>query len=651
MARAWEVSRVIDIFQLNPQWGVNYNAVITTGTSFMGKRALFPGIMDERVAITMPHESGGDGGVAPFRFSHAGRIQFYGHDTFDSHQTNRVHSRHETPRTGNSNRAAGGATGAFVRADVPYEYSIHRLPFDMHLAIALTAPTLNNPNRAFISLETTNFGTWTGWSPARTVVAAAQEVFHFLGNDNLIFLMKNSGHFPHPTDAPVWLAAVDYLFGQPVHDTPTGFRGGRASHQVYVEDINYAAYPGIWPSLGYLSRTPIEVESAWMPWARPGHVNIDGRYVAHPGYNTIWTETIHITQGLPGHVVAYTCSPDGSIIELLLWSHGNQNRLWGVENPPELLERWTAIVRNGQAAFYIPAEPIRPGQYGTRVGRYELRVYAEVGRSGNIRRSGRSAFFQGIDIHTALRTGATTDNIGGGGSRLFGFTSRIVNSENLQLFTVTHDGIEEQITATTWQSSSGNWITPFGVRLRGAEPPGTYVLRGLQLEAMPGFTFEISFANDLHNVEQPPSIWRPSPEVQHIGPYPHFRVSGNADVSWSRPNADPITPLPQRPTTFTYLPTTYVLDRENEVLTINFPGAIDPRDFGIGFNFSDNFSLQWSECTTLLTINFNNFTPPPYNRELVGYIMRIRPANAIAGNTGNPEVWQASYNTYIRLSL
>jgi len=80
MANSWVVSRIIDAFELTPEWGVNSNAIATLGNSFAGKRALFAGVMDERVALTIPHESGGDGGVAPFRHSHAGRIHFYNLD-------------------------------------------------------------------------------------------------------------------------------------------------------------------------------------------------------------------------------------------------------------------------------------------------------------------------------------------------------------------------------------------------------------------------------------------------------------------------------------------------------------------------------------------------------------------------------------------
>ncbi|MCL2284993.1 MAG: hypothetical protein FWC32_01350, partial [Firmicutes bacterium] len=617
-ARAWEVGRLIDIFQLNPQLGVNYNAFITTGNSFAGKRALSPGVFDDRVAVTMPHESGGDGGVAPFRFSHAGRIQYYHADTFAAQESNRVHSRHETMRTGLANRRALGPVAERFATSTPYEQSTHLLPFDMHLAIALTSPTLANPNRAFVSLETANFGTWTAWAPARTVAAAAQEVFHFLDSDNLIFLSKNSSHSPHASDAPVWLAVVDYLFGQPVHDTETGFRGGRTADQVYVEDINNVAYPGIWPSPGYLTRSPIEVQSDWMPWARPG-------------YYAVWTETVHVTEGLPATVVAHTTAPDGTVVTLTARSTGDQNRLWNRNGnaAPVVLDTWTAVVSGGQAIFNIPPTEVQ-------IGRYEL----------SVPNGGRSAFFQGIDVHTALRSGSTQDNIGGSAATLFGFTSTLVNRDELQLFILPPTGEEVPVTATTWQGG-GNWITPWGVRIQGTTGTGAYILRNLQFEAMPGFTFEMSFQQNLHvggwNTGQPdqPAIWRPSPAVQHIGPYPHWLASGTG----ARPHGNEIGTIDNRPTNFSAHPTSHTL--VNNVWTIEFPAAINPRDFGIGFNFSGDFTLAWSNDNTQLDITFNDFDPA-HGQELVMYISRIRAAE---GPAGAAAAFNYTYNTYIRYSF
>ena len=615
VARAWEVGRAIDVFQLNPQWGINPNAIITTGNSFAGKRAMSPGVFDERVAVTIPHESGGDGGVAPLRFSFAGRISHYHEDTFQAGGTSRVHSRHEIPRTGNANRAAMGPVADRFRSTLPYDQSSHLYPFDMHMAIALTSPTPNNPNRAFISLETANFGSWTAWAPAATVTEAAREVFNFVGSDNLIHLIKQSGHTPHASDSPVWLATVDYLFGQPVHATATGFRGGRTANQVYVENIHNAAYPGIWPNLSYLSRTPVEVMSAWMPWARPG-------------YDAIWTETVNVGAGMPVTIVAHTTAPDGAIVELILRNMGNNNHLWNRNgNPaPTELNRWSAAVSNGVATFNLTGSEVE-------IGRYELTVY---------NRPSRSAFFQGLDVHTALNSGSTTDSIGGAAAILFGFGSRIVNQDNLRIYSRTTAGVEASLSFTTWQGS-GNWVTDWGARLQGVSGASSYIMRGLQFETMPGFTFEAAFQMDMNNVSQPPSRWAASPETQHIGPYPHWLASGTG----ARPHGNAIGTRPQRNTNFAVTLTHTLVGNE---WTIDFSSPVNRRDFAIGFNFSQDFTLSWDTAAnaatgTQLVITFNDFAPIP-GQELVMYIFRI--TTATTGNWGTVGVRDAAYNTVIR---
>ena len=584
MAGAWTVSRIIDAFQLNPEWGVNPYAIATIGNSFAGKRALFAGVMDDRVALTIPHESGGDGGVAPFRHSHAGRIHFYHDDGI-----NRVHSRHETSRTGSSGRSAQNVA-VFFRGTRAYEESIYLLPFDMHLVIALTAPTFNNPNRAFLSLETDNFGTWTGWSPARTVAAAAEEVFLFLDADNLAFRQKRSGHMPHDTDYPVIWAIIDHLFGQPVHDTATGFRGGREAGQVYVEDVFNVALSGVWDSVSELGRSPIDVDSAWMPWSRPG-------------VHSLWTDTQLVTAGYPAVIRAYTDAP---YVYLILWSHGDGNQLWGPDNPPVELGRWNSHTMNGVVTFELSGDDIV-------VGRFELVVP-----------TGRSVFIQAIDSHTALRSGTTRDNIGGGGgSTMIGFTSRIV-PDILRVYQRNSDGDENRINPSLFQGG-GHWLMPYGVRLAAIAGTGderAHILRGLQFEAMPGFTFEMSFQENLHTADQPSAIWLSSPEVRHIGPYPHWRPGGTG----ARPTAEPTSPLGNRDSNFDITLTHALVGNE---WIIDFSGAVNPRDFGIGFNFSRDFELNWQDDNTRLVVVFRDFYfdvsyEAGDRRELVMYINRLR---------------------------
>jgi hypothetical protein len=74
-AWAWGVSRVIDgLFQVSTQLAnslpIDLQHIAVTGCSYAGKMALFSGAMDERVALTIPQESGG-GGCNSWRYNYA----------------------------------------------------------------------------------------------------------------------------------------------------------------------------------------------------------------------------------------------------------------------------------------------------------------------------------------------------------------------------------------------------------------------------------------------------------------------------------------------------------------------------------------------------------------------------------------------------
>jgi len=603
MGNSWVVSRIIDAFELNPEWGVNPYAIATLGNSFQGKRALFAGVMDERVALTIPHESGGDGGVAPFRFSHAGRINFFNFDNFGAAANlfGRVHSRHETVFNGNAGRGGQGPAD-FFRQNVPYGQALHRIPFDMHLVLALVA----GENRALLSLETDNFGSWTAWSPARTVAEAASEVWQFLGHDNLIYRQKGSSHAIHASDYPVIMAVLDYLFGQPVHNG--AYRGGRNANQVYVEDLFNSALPGIWNGLSSLSRSPVFVESSWMPWSRPGT-------------NAVWTTNEYITEGFPATIAADTNA--SGYLQLILWSHGDGNLLWGADpaNAPVELNRWTAPIIDGTATFNLSADEVG-------IGRYEL-------TTGNP--NDRSAFFHGIDIATALRSGPTQDNIGGlGGSMMLGFTSRV--NRDLEVW-VGQDGNVTQRTLSPYQSfNSDNWLMNYGVRLAAIPGAGAnrwYSLRNVQFEAMPGVTFEINFQQTLNTGGWPaPDMavsWQASEAVQNIGPYPHWRPGGTG----ARPSNLPLPYMQNRTTQFEAVLThSLEINPESnlvEAWIIDFSEPMNPREIGIGFDFGGAFNLVWSNNYETLTINFESPVNTNSDDVLNMYIMRLRDARTAAG--------------------
>lgn len=65
---AWGVSRLIDgLYKTVDQNKIDLSHIGVTGCSFQGKMALYAGAFDERVALTIPEESGG-GGEASWRF-------------------------------------------------------------------------------------------------------------------------------------------------------------------------------------------------------------------------------------------------------------------------------------------------------------------------------------------------------------------------------------------------------------------------------------------------------------------------------------------------------------------------------------------------------------------------------------------------------
>jgi hypothetical protein len=70
MAWAWGVSRLVDALETTPDAGIDPERLGVTGCSRNGKGALIAGAFDERIALTIPQESG-SGGSASWRVSDA----------------------------------------------------------------------------------------------------------------------------------------------------------------------------------------------------------------------------------------------------------------------------------------------------------------------------------------------------------------------------------------------------------------------------------------------------------------------------------------------------------------------------------------------------------------------------------------------------
>lgn len=150
---AWGVSRIIDALEALPEAKIDLKHIAVSGCSYQGKIALYAGAFDERIALTIPQESGG-GGTISWRYS----------DILDN--TGEVECLHH-------------AQGAPWYAEVLMKYqpdgvSPNTLPYDQHELIALIAP------RAVLCIESSKIYRM-GAEAARVDALAAREVWKALG--------------------------------------------------------------------------------------------------------------------------------------------------------------------------------------------------------------------------------------------------------------------------------------------------------------------------------------------------------------------------------------------------------------------------------------------------------------------------------------
>jgi hypothetical protein len=188
---AWGVSRIIDGLQLTAEENqIDTRRLAVTGCSYAGKMALWAGAFDERIALTIPQESGG-GGEASWRVM-AGQ-----------------------PATEHLEAAQGTGWYSerlldFGNADAP------RLPFDQHSLVAMVAP------RAVLAIQNTGIerlGSEAGGASMR----AAAEVYEALGVPDRIGFSQAAatGHcqFPSVQTADVEAFVEKFLLGNEGVDT------------------------------------------------------------------------------------------------------------------------------------------------------------------------------------------------------------------------------------------------------------------------------------------------------------------------------------------------------------------------------------------------------------------------------------------------
>ncbi|CAL1714917.1 unnamed protein product [Somion occarium] len=151
-AWVWGVSRIIDALEITPAANINLSKIGVTGCSRDGKGALMAGAFEERIALTIPQESG-SGGDTCWRLSH-----------FEQQSGNQVQEATEIVQE----------NVWFSTNFNNYVNQLQVLPYDHHLLAALVAP------RAMISFENTDY-MWLSPMSSFGCMTAAHTIWQALG--------------------------------------------------------------------------------------------------------------------------------------------------------------------------------------------------------------------------------------------------------------------------------------------------------------------------------------------------------------------------------------------------------------------------------------------------------------------------------------
>ena len=191
-AWVWGVSRIIDALEVVPQAHINTKRIGVTGCSRNGKGALMVGAFEQRIALTIPQESG-SGGDTCWRLS-----------KFEQDNGQVVQEAVEIVQEN-------------VWFSQNFENFVHRiseLPYDHHLLAGMIAP------RPMISYENTDFE-WLSPLSAFGCMTAAHSVWRALGVPERHGFVQVGGHahcaFPESLK-PTLNAFIDrFLLDRPVN--------------------------------------------------------------------------------------------------------------------------------------------------------------------------------------------------------------------------------------------------------------------------------------------------------------------------------------------------------------------------------------------------------------------------------------------------
>ena len=191
MAWAWGVSRIMDVLEQTSNTVIDVKHVGVTGCSRDGKGALVAGAFDERIALTIPQESG-SGGTATWRIS-----------DFQKSQGTNVQTLSEIT----------GENDWFTASFNQFNNTATKLPFDHHMLMGMVAP------RGLLAIDNTGID-WLTAPSSWGGEQAARMIFQALGAPNNLGASQVS-HGDHCTFQASQQPEVDafikkFLLGQDV---------------------------------------------------------------------------------------------------------------------------------------------------------------------------------------------------------------------------------------------------------------------------------------------------------------------------------------------------------------------------------------------------------------------------------------------------
>lgn len=219
MAQAWQISRILDVLEQDPSV-IDPSKVAVTGCSRNGKGAFVAGALDNRIALTIPVESG-LGGTVGLRL--VGVLDSYSGSEWPYHGISYVRWMSEV------------ALGQFTTGNSAGADNTDRLPIDMHEVMALIAPRglyiVDNPSADYPGLDRNS-----AWVTAN----AGKQIFEALGvGDHMSYVGASGGHCAwRQAYTPVLNAMVDKFLKGDDSATTGSFETDLGSSPNYQEHID-----------------------------------------------------------------------------------------------------------------------------------------------------------------------------------------------------------------------------------------------------------------------------------------------------------------------------------------------------------------------------------------------------------------------------